>query len=57
MKHINYFKNCKKHLDPFTTLKDADFREDGILNLPQRWRNLVKQDDTYVIIHIFPTND
>ena len=40
--------DCKRYLDQFFTQKDKRFWEDGITKLPEKWQNMVEQNDESV---------
>lgn len=52
-KKFNSLEACKNHLAQFNTQEDAKFWEDGTMKLPQRGWTAVKQNDIYVIKHIY----
>jgi len=48
-KSFNSLIEVKNHLEKFFAEKLERFWKDGIFKLPERWRKVVEQNDTYII--------
>ena len=43
-RNFNSLEDCKRHLGQFFAQKDKKFWEDGIMQLPEKWQKVVKQN-------------
>lgn len=48
-KQYNSLEDCKKHMEEFIAQKSEQFWEDGIKKLPERWKQVIDQNGTYII--------
>lgn len=48
-KQYNSLEECKKHIDEFIAQKTEQFWEDGITKLPERWKQVIDQNGSYII--------
>ena len=46
-KNFNSLEDCKRHLEQFFAQKDK-FWEDKIMKLPEKWQNVVEQNEYLV---------
>ena len=48
-KNFSSLEDCKRHLGQFFAQKDKKFWEDGIMQLPEKWQKVVKQNGEYIV--------
>ena len=48
-KYFNSLEDCERQLEEFFAQNDKKFWEDGIMKLPEKWREAVEQKGEYII--------
>ncbi|EZA62154.1 Histone-lysine N-methyltransferase SETMAR, partial [Ooceraea biroi] len=48
-KNFTSLEACKQHPQEFFTQNTGKFWEDGILKLPERWRNVIEENGAYIV--------